>query len=158
MAEFTREQKYWLATKQYANFTQSALIAAGWTPRALPTVPKLIKPYTTLLAEIRAGQRTHNQSTWGPEKTPPKTVCGTAMCTVGHLVNMAGDAGWTLKKQFGFATAASLIHLEAHPDWPCQDFGSIPQDWAMAYIETMAEREAGDPSGGLLRPVDTKAA
>lgn len=64
------------------------------------------------------------------------------MCTAGSLVHMAGQRGYELKKEFGWEGAASLIHKKAHPDYPCQNFGGIPQSWAMAYIEEMAEREA----------------
>lgn len=55
---------------------------------------------------------------------------------------MAGQVGYELRKKYGWSTAARMIHFKAHPDQPCQDFGAIPQDFAMAYIETMAEREA----------------
>lgn len=64
------------------------------------------------------------------------------MCTAGHLVNMGGAMGYALKQQFGWETAALLIHRKARPDVPPQDFGGIPQEWAMAYIEERAEEEA----------------
>jgi hypothetical protein len=63
------------------------------------------------------------------------------MCTAGHLVNMGGGMGYALKDKYGFSVAAALIHEKAHPGWPCQNFGSIPQDWALAYIEEMAGHE-----------------
>ncbi len=68
-------------------------------------------------------------------------ICGTPMCTAGHLVNMAGEIGYKLKSKYGWANAAMLIHLKSNPDLPVQNFGSIPQEWALAYIEEMAERE-----------------
>lgn len=37
--------------------------------------------------------------------------------------------------------AASLIHMKSRPDVPPQNFGSIPQDFAMAYIEQRAKEE-----------------
>jgi len=84
------------------------------------------------------------QSTWGniEEWDENLNVCGTPMCTAGHLVNMAGKRGYELKNEFGWGDAATFIHRKAHPDYPVQNFGSIPQAWAIAYIEEMAEREA----------------
>ena len=106
------------------------------------SVPKLEKPYTRLWQEIQTRKRIHNQSNWGPEKCPQEAnVCGTAMCTAGHLVNMAGARGYELKQEFGWARAASIIHQKSCPDLPEQNYGSIPQEWALAYIEEMAERE-----------------
>jgi hypothetical protein len=102
----------------------------------------LEKPYTNLLADIQTKKRIHRQSTFGPEEcVPERNVCGTPMCTAGHLVQMAGERGYELKKQYGWAGAANLLHYKAHPESPAQNFGTIPQDWAMAYIETMAEKE-----------------
>jgi len=130
-----------------AGWTPSALIAAGWTPSALRAafgdIPVLEKPYTHLLADIQAKKRAFKQSTFGPERpTPEPNICNTPMCTAGHLVNMAGAAGWKLKDKYGFAGAASLIHDMSHPGWPQQNYGAIPDDWALAYIEEMAQHEA----------------
>lgn len=69
------------------------------------------------------------------------------MCTAGHLVSMAGAKGYELLKKCGndFSLAAGLIHMASRPDAPQQNFGSIPQEWAMAYIEERAaEEEAGE--------------
>ena len=64
------------------------------------------------------------------------------MCTAGHLVNLAGEAGYKLKdKCGGFAEAARLIHIKSRPDAPPQNFGAIPQEFAMAYIEERAAEE-----------------
>ena len=106
-------------------------------------IPKLERPYSKLLADIKEKRRVHQQSTWGPENEPctETNVCGTAMCTAGHIVNMAGENGWKLKQKIGFAGAATLIHFKSHPDLPCQNFGYINQDYAMAYIEEMAAIE-----------------
>ena len=106
-------------------------------------IPKLERPYTRLWEDIQKQARLHDQGTFGPSRpTPEPNVCNTAMCTAGHLVNMAGDDGWKLQSAYGFCSAAQMLHEVAHPGWPCQDFSSIPQSWAMAYIETMAQREA----------------
>jgi hypothetical protein len=64
------------------------------------------------------------------------------MCTAGHLVQLAGDAGWKLKERYDWIGAATLIHYKAHPNLPPQNFGSIPQEWALAYIKHMAKVEA----------------
>ena len=163
MEALTKEQKYLLASNQggallnagaswsalrNAGASLSDLLNAGASLSALrgdlneDDIPLVKKPYSRMLAEIKAGERIHKQSTFGPENAPVVHTCGTPMCTGGHLVQMGGKKGWKLKERFGFAGAAALIHAKAHPGWPCQDFGSIPQDWAMAYIETMAKREA----------------
>ncbi len=107
------------------------------------TIPKLDKPYTHLLADIKAKNRIHDQSTFGEieEFSSEANVCGTPMCTAGHLVNMAGEIGYKLKAKYGWTTAAKLIHLKTHPDQPVQNFGSIPQSWALAYIKEMARIE-----------------
>ncbi len=103
--------------------------------------PLVLNPYSKMLAQISEGQRHHDQSTFGPDCDPAANLCKTPMCTAGHLVNMAGQSGYELKKKYGWSLAATLIHERAHPGWPCQNFGAINQEWAMAYIEEMAERE-----------------
>ncbi|MBY0355690.1 MAG: hypothetical protein K2Q12_08190 [Rickettsiales bacterium] len=145
-----------------AGYSLSALLAAGYSPSALRAAgyslsdlraagcsantlleeaPLLKKPYSQILADIRAKKRRFSQSTFGPKIENEEHLCGTAMCTAGHLINLAGEAGWALKEKYDYATAAALIHEKAHPNYPCQDFGSIPDDVALAYIETMAEIE-----------------
>jgi hypothetical protein len=132
------------------------LLAAGASLRNLHTIgasplnledlessiPLVENPYTRILADIRAGQRLHDQSTFGPDCDPATNLCGSAMCTGGHLVNLGGAAGYALKDKYGWLTAAALIHEKAHPGWPCQDFGMIPQENALAYIEYMAACES----------------
>ena len=158
--EFTRHELALLASNQgedllSAGYSVSDLRSAGYSASDLRSAgyslsgllertPLVEKPYTRLLADIRAQRRLFSQKTWGPEdaSTPEPNICKTAMCTAGHLVSMAGEAGWKLKKEFGFAGAAALIHAKAHPDFPCQNFGVIPDAWALAYIEEMAEHEA----------------
>jgi pyruvate/2-oxoglutarate dehydrogenase complex dihydrolipoamide dehydrogenase (E3) component len=60
------------------------------------------------------------------------------------MVQMAGPAGYDLKGRFGWVGAASLLFERAHPGWPQQNYGAIPQAWALAHIEVMAEREAAE--------------
>jgi hypothetical protein len=106
------------------------------------TIPLVEKPYSCMLEQIKAGQRIHKQSTFGPDCDPATNLCKTPMCTAGHLVNMGGEKGYALREKYDFFVAGALIHSKAHPDIPHQDFSGIPQEWAMAYIEEMAEYEA----------------
>jgi hypothetical protein len=55
---------------------------------------------------------------------------------------MAGEVGYRLKEKYGWEGAAALIHYKSRPDVPPQNFGGIPQSWAMAYIEERAEEES----------------
>jgi len=107
-------------------------------------IPILEKPYTKLLNDINEKKRTFRQSTFGDicDFDPELNVCGQAMCTAGHLVNMAGQAGYDMVKIYGWEIAASVIHHKVHPELPTQNFGSIPQEWALAYIEEMADIES----------------
>ena len=66
------------------------------------------------------------------------------MCTAGHLINMAGAVGYKLAGEYGMPGAAAILMEKAHPGWPQQDHGPIPQDWALAFIEEMAKREAAE--------------
>ncbi len=108
------------------------------------SIPLVEKPYTKILAGIKARELIHKQSTFGPdERVAEENICNTPMCTAGALVYLGGDKGWELKKKYQWRIAAGLIHYKAHPTLPAQNFDSIPQEWAMAYIERMAEIEAG---------------
>ncbi|MBI1188266.1 MAG: hypothetical protein GC206_13210 [Alphaproteobacteria bacterium] len=147
-----------------AGWTPSALIAAGWTPSDLRAegwtpsdlraagladdqIPLIERPYTQLRDALRTKARVHKQSTWGPEDAPPaeENICKTPMCTAGHFVSMAGEKGWELKNRFGWAGAYALLHDRAHPDTPMQNTASIPDEWALAYIEEMAAMEERSP-------------
>ena len=170
----SRKIKYLLATNQKsalrsAGYSASALLSAGYSASALrsagysasdvrsagyseedlkewDSIPVLEKPYTRLLEGINAKKLVHNQATFGPEECLDEgNICGTPMCTAGHLVQSAGKIGWELRKKYGWSDAATLIHYKAHPDYPPQDFGGIPQAWAIAYIEYMADIEANVP-------------
>jgi hypothetical protein len=63
------------------------------------------------------------------------------MCTAGHLVHMAGEIGYSLKAKYDWVFAAMLIHRKSRPDIEPQNFGSIPQKFALAYIEERAAEE-----------------
>lgn len=121
----------------------SDALAAGYSLSRNDGVPILINPYTEILTRISVDLGCHDQRTFGPE-VQEMHVCGTPMCTAGHLVNLAGDAGWALKEKTSWEIAATLIHYASHPDYPCQNFDSIPQKYALAYIEEMAAREAAE--------------
>src|SRR6266496_3602852 len=82
----------------------------------LALVPYVKNPYTTLLNDIKSKKRLHDQSTFGPDYDPKENICGTPMCTAGHLVNEGGEAGYALKDEYGWEKAAALIHIKAHPD------------------------------------------
>lgn len=129
-------------------WTPSSLRAAGWKPSDLKeveklwkSIPKLDKPYTRLLADIKAKRRIHNQHQAGPDYDPGTNLCNTQMCTAGHLINMAGEIGYKLQYKYGWKGAARLIHMKSRPDVPPQNFGGIPQEFAMAYIEERAAEE-----------------
>jgi hypothetical protein len=104
-------------------------------------VPKLVKPYTAILAGIEAGDRVLDQSTFGPEEQE-KHVCGTPMCIAGSLVEFAGAEGWRLKEELGWEGAAALLHYEAHPNLPHANFGSVGNEASMIYLRQMAKLEA----------------
>ena len=125
-----------------AGYSASALLEAGYSASSIPTIPVIQLPYTKILKAIEANPSCHRQSTFGGETYEEHHACGTAMCTAGHLVALSGLEGWELKEKFGWKAAASMLHQAAHPGWPCQDFGVIPDKDAMEYIKEMAEREA----------------
>jgi hypothetical protein len=151
-----REAGYSLSAAVAAGYSLSAAVAAGYSLSAAraagysqqqidewESIPMLVKPYTRLWDDIKAKRRMHDQSDWGLSECPTEdNLCSTAMCTAGHLVNMAGEIGYKLQKKYGWKDAATMIHYKSSPDLPIQDFNDIPQENALAYIEFMAELEA----------------
>ena len=130
-----------------AGFSASELRAAGFSVSDLvewDEIPVLVNPYTEILADIQAKRRLFDQSTFGPDCDPKQNLCGTPMCTAGHLVNKAGDVGYKLVSKYGgnFPMVAGWIHAKARPDVPPQNFDNIPNEWALAYIEQRAAEEA----------------
>ena len=143
-----RSAGYSVSDLRSAGFSLSDLISLK---ELIKSIPKLKNPYSQLWREIKEKKRCHQQSQWGPD-SPPENICGTPMCTAGHLVNMAGVAGYKLKDATSWSTAATIIHQKAHPDIPHQNFGNIPQDSALAYIKQMAEiEENGIPSSKEIK-------
>ena len=133
-----------------AGYSLREVLAAGYSLGEVQelddSIPAIHQPYTQMWQRINDGAIKHSQSTFGPDADPATNLCKTAMCTAGHLVNMGGKKGYALKDKFNFKTAAALIHYKAHPGWPCQDFGNIKQEFALAYIEIMAGHEAAGTS------------
>jgi hypothetical protein len=110
------------------------------------SIPKIEKPYSTLLADIKAKRRCYNQADWGDIKEYDATqnVCETAMCVAGHLTHMLGPRGYELLKEFGgsYSQVGEIAHRKAHPNYPVMNFGNGDQKLGMAFIETMAEIES----------------
>jgi hypothetical protein len=146
-ASDVRSAGYSASALRSAGYSASDVLSAGYSAsdvqELFDRVPLVENPYTKILQGIQTRERIFKQSTFGPgHYVREENICNTAMCTGGHLVNLGGEPGWKLQKEFGFSTAGALIHQKAHPGWPCQDFSSIPDEWALAYIEEMAEHEA----------------
>jgi len=119
-----------------SQLTESGFTASELTHAGVATdVPTVEKPYSRMLAAIESSDIIHDQSDYGPYGTP--------MCTASHLVALAGEAGAKLLEvcDGNFRLAAGLIHARSRPDAPCQDFGLIPQEWALAYIRERASEE-----------------
>ena len=141
---------YSLSQACVAGYSLSQARIAGYSLKEIEKIEKSIplveKPYTKMHQSIVSKAIVHNQSTFGDgwHVDNGEHVCKSPMCTAGNLVAMGGKAGWALREKFGFATAAALIHFKAHPDYPLQNFDAIPQRFALAYIEEMAEREAAE--------------
>ena len=145
-AEAVRSAGYSASALRSAGYSASDVLSAGYSKKDMEeweSIPKLKKPYTRLWEDIKAKKRLHNQSTFGPNRLTEENACKTACCTAGHLVNMAGDIGYKLRDKYDWSGAARLIHYKAHPTVPPQNFGGIPQDMAMAYIEYMATEVEG---------------
>lgn len=96
--------------------------------------------YTKIWDDILNKKMIHDQSTFGPDFCKEENICKTPMCSAGAIVHIFNR--YDLSKKYGFAKAAEMIHYKHYPDYPCQNFGSIPQEWALAWIETAAEMES----------------
>lgn len=101
--DLTRHQKYLVASGQLSKLPANCLsererwaFDINWHKRKAASidnarsrvglVPKLERPYSRLLAAIRAGERKFGRRT---------------LFTAGHLVNLAGDEGRALAEKFG---------------------------------------------------------
>ena len=103
-------------------------------------IPVIEKPYSAIWNDVKDNKRIHDQSTFGPECVT--NVCGTAMCTAGHLVNLGGKAAYDLRRIVGWSNAASFVHQKStSKHLPEQNYNAIPQEWAMAFLEENARME-----------------
>jgi hypothetical protein len=125
------------------SLSADTLKALGDIKTLVNALPVLENPYSKMWDDLETKRRVHNQTNWGPEECPAEeNICGTQMCTAGHLVNMSGSAGYALKEKVGWANAASFIHQKStSAQLPEQNYGSIPQAWALAFIEENARME-----------------
>jgi hypothetical protein len=124
-----------------AGYSASDVLAAGYSASDLRGV-KLHNPYTKINDDLKHNRRKFDQGTFGTEEKPCDNLCGTPMCIGGHLVSLAGEEGWELKKKLGFAGAAALIHVASHPEIPCPNFGSYSNEIALGFIRYMAKLES----------------
>ena len=132
----SREQLSWLSREQLSGLSREQL--SGLSRGSAPKVSRL---YATMADALAAQRRQLDQSTFGPDSDPGSNLCATPMCIAGHTVNLAGEAGYKLAAQVGFATAALLIHRQTYGDAPPPRYDNYPNEWALAYVEMMAERE-----------------
>ena len=131
-----------LSARVISNLSARVISNLDALTKAKESLPVLEKPYTKIWQGIQEQKLKFDQSTWGDVESFETNICGTPMCTAGHLVHLAGKAGYKVKEEFNYPLAARLIHEKAHPGKPCQNFGAIPDEWALAYIESMAEYES----------------
>ncbi len=112
--------------------------------KLIDEIPMVDKFYSKLWNDIQNEKRSFDQSTFGELNNPVDEIhlCNTPMCTAGNIVNMAGQKGYELKNLIGFAGAATLIHKKWYGDLPQQNYGSISDEMALAFIEMNAERES----------------
>jgi hypothetical protein len=152
LSELTPDQLRGLTAYQLSGLTPDQLRGLtpdqlrGLTPDQLGEltpleVPKVERLYSSILAQINAGQRLLDQKTFGPDDGPGKNLCGTPMCIAGHTVQCAGPVGYELKERYGFSIAAALIHRASRPDAPLPRYDVYPNEWALAFIEARAAEE-----------------
>lgn len=131
------------AALRAAGYSAGALRDAGYSAGEIVPdgTPVVERPYSRMLADIEAGRRIHNQKDWGPNEDPGENLCKTPMCVAGHLVNLAGPAGYALVNKIGWEDAATRIHHASRPDVPPPNFGAVPNEWTLAYIRERAAEE-----------------
>jgi hypothetical protein len=132
-----------LTRNQLSALTRNQLSGLRIYRKDLESLPTLTKPYSLLLQDILTKKKIHNQSRFG-DVNPENNTCDTPMCTAGHFVFLAGKRAFDFVKKYGYAHAYYALHHKIYPDIPAQNSESIPQEYALAYIEEMAEMEAGE--------------
>jgi hypothetical protein len=145
------DQIGWLSPDQIGGLSRSQI---GWlSPDQTAiifgdaSVPKVERLYSRMLEEITESKRQLDQSTFGPEELiDVEHVCKTPMCIAGHTVNLAGAAGYALRRRFSFDIAARLIHRASCPDLPEPRYDNYPNAWALSYITEMAHIQDEQPA------------
>jgi hypothetical protein len=128
-------------------WSAKTLVQAEWSLKDLledkewEKIPFVTCPYSQIFDDILTGRRKHDQNTFGPARYGGVGECGTPMCTAGHLISLAGNAGIDLCTKFGVEIAAVVIHSKWRPDVPAPNFGPIPIAYALAYIQERAKEE-----------------
>jgi hypothetical protein len=135
----SRSQIGWLSPDQIGGLSpDQTLIIFGDA-----SVPKVERLYSRMLEEITESKRQLDQSTFGPiDAEYVEAPCESPMCIAGHTVNLAGAAGYVLKRRFSFEIAARLIHRASCPDLPGPRYDNYPNAWALSYITEMARIES----------------
>jgi hypothetical protein len=104
-------------------------------------IPVVENLYTNVLELIKRDMSgMPDQKEFG-ESNRSKNICSTPMCVAGSIVWLAGSQGYRLTDEFGFETAAGLIHKKSRPDAPMPRFDAYPNEWALAFIEARAAEE-----------------
>ena len=132
----TGDQLSWLTGDQLSGLTGAQL---SWLTGD-QKIPKVENLYSRMLDDINADKRKLDQKTFCPYEAETN-ICDSPMCIAGHTVNLAGADGYKLKKAFGFAGAARLIHNMSRPDVGEPRYDNYPSEWALAYIEARAAEE-----------------
>jgi hypothetical protein len=148
------EQISWLSRAQISGLSRAQIswlsrAQISWLSRAqiswlsLENVPFVEKLYTKILATVEKEKENGgmlDQSDFG-QSNQGLNVCGTPMCIGGTTVWLAGEAGYKLADEFGYATAAALIHRKSRPDTPTPRYDNYPNSWALAFIQARAKEE-----------------
>jgi hypothetical protein len=103
-----------------------------------PEIPVIDRPDVKILALVEANPACFDQGTWH---------CGTTHCTAGHMVNLAGDAGYALERKLGSTQAAARkLYLAA--------IGTVPHFYGETgpALERLRERAAEQSAPGEIKP------
>ena len=99
-------------------------------PPAIPVIPDIHK---RLYAAVTETPTSLAMDDWH--------TCNTTHCRAGHIVHMAGEAGYALERFHNTALAAMLIYDASDPTFkinPCRFYDS--NEDAMADMKRLAER------------------
>jgi hypothetical protein len=73
--------------------------------------------------------------------------CNTTHCRAGHVVHLAGEAGYALEKRFDTPLAASMIYRASSPHAVPMTRFFDSNDAAMADMKRLAEAEIAESVG-----------